>query len=371
MYLSLAVVVAVLNAVAWESTSFCDAYIRWVFPVWVNTYGRFMNLFSVSVGEIMLFAAVGLTLLFACILLIALIFKICRVKTHDRISRFCKKYLSFYTWLVLVVCFIMTLNCTILYHASTFSEKYFGKDQKEYQIEDLILVRNYVVEKCNTLALEMERDENGEIIYEGDIAKDAIEAMQKLGKTYDQLDGYYPHPKPLATSDFFSQQYMCGYYFPFSMEANYNDVMYIMNLHATMCHELAHLRGYIFEDEANFISYLACIGSDNAMVQYSGYLSVLYYLDNDFYKAVNNNWEKYSLQPMISQQVHDDNIFLTQEEWDRIEDKAVLDTETVDEVSDTFTDTVLKANGVSDGMISYNRVVKLLLQYYDKEGFCE
>ena len=147
--------------------------------------------------------------------------------------------------------------------------------------------------------------------------------------------------------------------------------MYIMNMHATMCHELAHLRGYIFEDEANFISYLACIESDDPMVQYSGYLSVLYYLDNDFYKAVNNNWERYSLQPMISQQVHDDNVFLTQEEWDRIEDKAVLDTETVDEVSDTFTDTVLKANGVSDGMISYNRVVKLLLQYYDREGFCE
>ena len=102
-----------------------------------------------------------------------------------------------------------------MYHASTFSEKYFGKDQRQYEIEDLISVRNYVVEKCNALALEMERDETGEIVYGGNIAKDAIKAMQNLGKIYDQLDGYYPNPKPLATSDFFSQQYMCGYYFPF------------------------------------------------------------------------------------------------------------------------------------------------------------
>ena len=39
-------------------------------------------------------------------------------------------------------------------------------------------------------------------------------------------------------SDFMCQMYMCGYYFPFSMEANYNDVMSIMKKPATMCHEL-------------------------------------------------------------------------------------------------------------------------------------
>jgi len=32
--------------------------------------------------------------------------------------------------------------------------------------------------------------------------------------------------------------------------------------------------------------------------------------------------------------------------------------------SDTLTDTLLKLNGVSDGKISYSRVVELLLQYY-------
>ena len=36
-----------------------------------------------------------------------------------------------------------------------------------------------------------------------------------------------------------------------------------------------------------------------------------------------------------------------------------------EEVSDTFTDTTLKLNGVSDGMVSYSRVVRLLLQYYN------
>ena len=205
----------------------------------------------------------------------------------------------------------------------------------------------------------------------GDMRAKAVEVMQKLGETYEQLDGYYPRPKPLLSSDFMCQQYMSGYYFPFSMEANYNDVMYIMNYPATMCHELAHLRGFILEDEANFISYLACIQSEDVYFQYSGYLSVLGYLENDLYKAskkIPEAFQEAALQvpPIaIASWVYEDDIFVTDEEWDRINKKAVLDTEVVDAVSDAFVDTNLKLNGVSDGRLSYSRVVELLLQYYE------
>ena len=152
------------------------------------------------------------------------------------------------------------------------------------------------------------------------------------------------------------------------MEANYNQVMYIMNLPAAMCHELSHLRGYIFEDEANFISYLACIQSEDPVFRYSGYLSVLNYLDNDFYDAVGRDAERYFAQPHVLAQVREDNMFLTREEWERINKAAVIDTETVDEVSDVLMDVTLKANGVQDGIISYDRVVELLLLYYDYHG---
>ena len=60
-----------------------------------------------------------------------------------------------------------------------------------------------------------------------------------------------------------------------------------------------------------------------------------------------------------------DRKFLTQEAWDAVEKKAVLRTETVKQAADTFLDTTLTLNGVQDGTISYSRVVKLLLKYYD------
>lgn len=374
VYLSVAGLVVVLNIIAWCSTTFCDAYIKYLFPVWVNTYGRFMGIFPFSVGELLLVAGVVCVFLCVIFILICIMLGVYPLlkggeytpgKIVNGLWKLSKGYFCFFAWVLLAVGVIMTLNCTILYHASPFSEQYYGEEDGNYTLEELIIVRNLVVERCNTLSEEMERDADGDILYTGDMKEEAIVAMQKLGRQYDQLDGYYPLPKPLGASDFFSQQYIAGYYFPFSMEANYNDVMYITNYPATFCHELAHLRGYIYEDEANFISYLACIQSEDKFFQYSGYLSVLYYLDNDFYDAVGD--EKYWEQPWILPQVHEDNIFLKQEDWDRINEDAVIDTETVDEISDTFTDTVLKANGVEDGMISYSRVVELLMWYYSEE----
>ena len=371
IYASIAVFVVLLNVIAWNSTSFCDGYIRYIFPVWVNTYGRLTAVFPFSVGEILLVAGVLCVLIFVLCILICLTLGVYSLLTSQRSTpgkirnglwKFSKGYFCFFAWTVLVVCLIMTLNCSILYHASTFSEQYYGEEDGDYILDDLIAVRNMVVERCNILAQEMIRDENGDLVYDKDMEAEAIRAMKELGKQYDQLDGYYPRPKPLVSSDFFSQQYSGGYYFPFSMEANYNNVMYIANFPAAMCHELAHLRGYIYEDEANFISFLACVQSEDPFFQYCGYLSVLYYLDNDFYDAVGD--DKYWEQIWIEPQVHIDNVFLKKSEWDRIEEEAVLETEVVEAVSDEFVDTMLKANGVEDGMISYSRVVELLLWHY-------
>lgn len=356
--------VILINLAACVIPGLSDWYIRYIFPVWVNTYGRMMDIFPFSVGEWMLAAGVAVVcaaLVLGLVLLVRVIIK------RPQCPAGIRRYYIFFAWTLLAVCTVMTLNCSLLYHASTFSEQYFSDRRKTYTLDELIELRNMVVERCNTLSLEMRRDSEGVILYDGsvrDMQNAAVRAMQKLGESYDQLDGYYPHPKPFAASDFFSQQHMQGYYFPFSMEANYNDVMYIMNKPDTFCHELAHLRGYIYEDEASFISFLACVRSGDPLFEYSGYLAVLNYLDNDFYKAVNRDREAYLAQPQISAQVRTDNVFVTEQEWERINGRALIDTETVDQVSDVLRDTSLKAFGISDGVLSYNRVVQLLLEWY-------
>lgn len=424
--------VIVLNVAAWNSTAFSDWYITNVFPLWVNTYGRVTGMFSFSVGEWMIAAglalagfalALGLVWAVAGLRLGAMRMvsvagrcRIClswangpgeAVKPEDRgeaarpgrksleglgspkrlsrfggLGRFSRGFYRFFAWVLLAVCLVMTLNCFILYHGSAFSRYYFGEDLEEYGLTELIAVYNMVAENCNRLARDMDRDENGMVLYGGGAEKDkrlgemadkARELMGHLGEDYPRLAGYYPRPKALLSSDFMCQQHMQGYYFPFSMEANYNDVMHILNIPSTMCHELAHLKGYIYEDEANFIAYLACVQAEDAFFRYAGYLSVLTYLSNDLYKAREEDPAAFeeaaaAIPPAaVDGQVWMDNVFVTQEEWDRINKKALIDTETVDKAADVFIDTNLKVNGISDGKASYSRVVRLLLQYYSRE----
>lgn len=52
-----------------------------------------------------------------------------------------------------------------------------------------------------------------------------------------------------------------------------------------ICHEFAHLKGFMQEDEANLIGYLACINSDDAFFRYSGYMGVLNYVEKNFVRA--------------------------------------------------------------------------------------
>ncbi len=378
--LSAAGLAVLVNILAWKSTAFCDFYVEHIFPVWLNTYGKWTSGFPFSVGEVMIVLAVTLLSVFVMLGLVAVIFFIVKKwkqkrqtltdsykKKYNGYKRGYRIYRTICANILVVVIWVMTLNCFILYHCSTFEEKYWNnmvKQSEDYTIEELAMLRDFVVTRVNQYAKMMERDEHGLIIYDGNMEETAIRAMQNLGEQYPQLAGFYSTPKKIAASEFLSQQYMKGYYFPFSLEANYNDVMYIMSKPATMCHELAHTKGFIYEDEANLIAFLACLHSDDIVFQYSGYLSVLTYIDNDFIESIDHNADIYKSHVKISSQVKKDRVFLTEDAWTEVEKKAVVSTKTVKKASNTFNNTTLILNGVEQGSASYGEVVGLLMDYY-------
>lgn len=377
----------IINAASWQSVKFSDWYIKNIFPVWLNTYARLTSKVPFSVGEIMLILAVAVTVFGIGFLIVNLI-------SRQKYKKAVMVFGRFYAWTFLAVSYVMTLNCFILYHSSSFSDKYLaGRVEEEmmvasisdhavaqihikddtvtnetaYTKRELAILRDYIVERCNALEKVIPHDDSGDAYYAGDLVEASRQAMMKLGEDYDQLSGFYVTPKYLSFSDFFSQQYIMGYYFPFSMEANINSMMYITNVAPTICHELAHTKGFIYEDDANMIGYLACINSDEPFLQYCGYLSVLDYVNRDFYDSIGKDQKVYQSHVRISDGVADDNIFLTRENWQTVEKTAVVNTSTVKKVSDALMDTTLKLNGVEEGMLQYNNVVGLLLIYYDGE----
>ncbi len=369
-----------LNIVSWKSVAFSDWYIKNIFPVWLNTYARLTSKIPFSIGEIMLILAVVITLF-------GIGFGILNLSYKRKFQKAVSSFGKFYAWTVLSVCYVMTFNCFILYHSSSFAEKYLLEDiasdmmivsnsdyavtqtvkERTYTKRELAILRDYIVEKCNELEKQIAHDDSGDAFYDGNLVEASRQAMMKLGEEYEQLDGFYVTPKYLSFSEFFSQQYIMGYYFPFSVEANINAVMYITNVAPTICHELAHTKGFIYEDDANMIGFLACIHSDDPFLQYCGYLSVLSYVNDDFYESIGKNQNTYRRHVRISDGVADDNIFLTREKWQTVEKKAVVKTSTVKKVSSTLMDVTLKLNGVEEGVLQYNNVVGLLLTYYDGE----
>ena len=124
----------------------------------------------------------------------------------------------------------------------------------------------------------------------------------------------------------------------------------------TACHELSHLSGFIREDEANFIAFMACRESESAYFRYSGYLSALTYCLNALYRTVSR--EEYSrVCSRLSSVILDEYIYKN-EYWAAYQKKVTY------KVSSAVNDTYLKANNQSDGTKSYGRVVDLLLAEY-------
>lgn len=249
-----------------------------------------------------------------------------------------------------------------MYRCTPFSERYFTTSDQHTRSE-LTKLYGILIDECNELAQEVQRDENGIFTLTDDVDFYAKEAMKKASETYPQLKGYYPDAKPIYSSYFMSQSGLMGIYFPFSMEANYNNDMYEMNLPNTICHEYAHLKGIIQEDEAGFIAFIASTGSESSDFRYSGYLNALEYVHNEVYK--NNISEAYFLTDTISDEVKNDWFrFVPENYWEENKEKEIISTETVDAFSSAATDTSLKLNGVEDGIESYSRIVNLLLDYY-------
>ncbi len=352
-------VCAVLNGASWLSAGFSDWYRNSIFLKLQPAASGVSGIFPFSAGEIMICIAVfgGISMLVSYIILM-----LCKKGKRKRISLVYGRIIA---WILMYITVTETMNCFIMYHCRSFASVY-GISENTYSPEELYELAFKIAEKCNEASGNVSRDENGYFILTADIYSEADAAMNGISGTYSTLSGYYPKPKAIFFSDIMTKFNLLGIYFPFSMESNYNPRMYPVELPSTVCHEYAHLKGWIREDEANFISYLACVNSDDPDFVYSGYLSALSYLRSKVYSEPAFTQEEVSaLYNYIDETVSFDiaeghRVFIKAQE-----SKAGT---VMASVSDAAMETTLKLNGVKDGKKSYGRFVDLLLNYYaDRE----
>lgn len=321
-------------------------YASHIYQKIVSVVGRISGVAPFSVVEILLYIVILIAVLEIVRIVIRLVHR-------QKIFESLKKD-AVVVWMFVAVLFLLyMLNCGINYQKEGFA-KSEGIEVTEYSLEELTEVCEILTEEVNEYADQVPRDEQGLMILEGEEKNQAILAMEKLGKTYSSLEGYYPRPKAVMGSWILSIQNTTGVYSPFTVEANYNQDMLAYNIPFTMCHELSHLRGFMEEKEANFIGYLACRESDNISFRYSASLMGWIYCTNVLYKLDHDKWEELidALPENVRKDLNANNAF-----WKKYDGKVA-------EVSNRINDNYLKANGQAEGVTGYDRMVDLMMAYF-------
>lgn len=334
-------------------SGFGEWYGRRIYPLLVRFFGLFFGRLPFSVSEwglyLLLLAGLGYG--------IALVRRCARREMTWR-QGFEKLAGTSFCAVALLAC-SYTVNCGVNYYRKPFSA-YLDLEIRESSVEELEQLCAFLAEQVQKTSQEL-MDRQGTVLPDeterAGFPQQARADMIALGQRYPQLAGYYPLPKPVAMSQILSVQSLSGVYSPFTIEANYNDDMTAYNIPHTACHELSHLKGFMREEEANFIGYLACVGSESLYSRYSGYVSGFIYANNALYRQAPEQAARLQagLPEEVRRDMQENNAF-----WTRYEGRV---SEAVTRVNDTY----LKVNSQAEGVKSYGRVVDLMLAYHRRE----
>ncbi|MBC3887405.1 DUF3810 family protein [Acetobacterium paludosum] len=342
------VVAYILNKYAQNHPDWAEQYSRTGYPVLSNAVGFLPSLVKFSVGE-------WLVVLVLLLLLLYIGYYVRKVIISKGTRR-----MEVYRGVMGIVAmgsmlyFCFTVLSGLNYHRDSFLS-YTEYHEEQYSVAEL-------AELCQSLADDMKpvREELGEdndlLVQAPDdfdyYTQHAVLSLQMLSKQYPVMArSLYSTPKPVVMSKLMSRAGIEGIFCPFTLESNINVDMPVFMIPAAMTHELAHQCGFMQEDEAGFISFLACMQQDEPMIRYSGLflafdhsISALEKVDPD--KAL-------EIESSLSQKVQHDMV-QNEQYWGKYDG-------IISNVSTRVNDAYLKANNQTDGVSSYDKMVNLLL----------
>jgi len=322
-------------------------YSRGIYPVLAGIFGRLFGFFPFSAAEILLYVLSAAGLVWLCV-------QLARLVRRKEKKRRALNMLATIGCIAGAGYFLFTVLCGFNYHRITFAEQ-SGLVIRPSSVRELGLLYAELVERANYLRTQVNENENGVMVFHPEsahtIARMAPQGIARLAERYPVFGGYTPPPKPALASRGLSIMNIAGVYIPFTFEANVNVDMPHFNIPFTMMHELAHFKGFMREDEANFIAYLACREMDDAAFQYSGVMLALIYAGNALFAASPELYREISagLDAAILRDFSDNRAY-----WAQFEGPIAQATIAVN-------DAYLRHQRQEDGVRSYGRMVDLLL----------
>lgn len=193
---------------------------------------------------------------------------------------------------------------------------------------------------------------------QGKLLQQARQGYEAAAQQFPELRYRQPAVKAVLLPELMSTFGIGGIYFPFTGEANVNMDPPAFALPEVVCHEMAHQVGIASEDEANYVAFLTCRLNPDPAFQYSGHLMAMRYAMNRLSWVNPAAFERLqkTLQPGL---VHD--LEAQRRYWESFDNPLEI-------VGKAIHDLFLKANDQEEGLVSYSRVVELVMGEYRKNG---
>ncbi len=253
---------------------------------------------------------------------------------------------------------MFVFTTAVAYNGTSLAEK-LGLEQKPVSVAELKVAAEYMIDELDKQLDDVDFRYAGSSVMPysfEELNEKLIDAYDSFADKYDFIPRLSSRVKQVALSEAMTYTHMSGMYTYYTGEANININFPDYTIPYTMAHELAHQRGVLPENEANFVAFLVCVESDDPYIRYSGIANILEYINSAIYRADYDTFAE--LYGRL-----DVRFTCEQRAYNEFFEKYRENTAA--NVSSALNDTYLKAQGQSEGEKSYGMVVDLAVAWVE------
>ena len=317
-----------------------------------STLSQYLRIAFASIGNLVEFSLIELVIMILPAIIGLIIYKAVRVfRSGEGRVRFIINLVS-----ILLLIYSGHLLALGVGHNTTPIDDKMGLTETEVDREVLVETLTALRDEVNALADQVTRDENGVFAHGytyDDVSRIFSDSYSELADAFGLPFGYYTRAKGVNASWAMGYLGISGIYTYPTGEANVNTLYPDYVTLFTIAHEMAHQRGILRENEANFVAYLLTSTSDDPAFRYSGALNMYNYFANALYKTDKDAYYDIAseLSPLARKDMQTASA-VTKQYSDTI----------ISDISEKINELYLQSSG-SGGVVSYSRVVELVLAY--------
>jgi hypothetical protein len=343
---------AVLIKLLSLNAAFIERYYTYgIYPIISRVLRLLLGWIPFSVGD--------LVYIFAFIFLVLKAWKLIHLLAKRKVKEYLswilfRKYLKLVLWIYIIFNIFWGLN----YDRQGIARQLDLKVER-YSKEDLFNVTRILQQRLNYYAALEDSSKRTELNRNQFLFREGIKNYDSIRKQYPFLSYSFPSVKPSVFSAVGHYFGFSGYLNPFTGEAQMNTVEPVFTKPFVIDHEIAHQLGYGKENEASFVSYLACKNSSNVDFHYSVYYELFF---DAFTECAMTG------DTIFMKQVRKDlHVRVKRDRRDEIQFRQNRRNAMQPYVSD-FYNNYLKLNNQPKGLATYNEVIAWLIAFMKKYG---